>query len=198
MSAVRFEFNYHTVTHAKLMSNMRTPSIGPPIFHYGNICHWMDLANNTGNILNSQRILTKQLACRALIQIIRLKHCAVASTRKIGSDYTIEKGASNCFREFIDDQYCCLQQNTFAGTFVDGLDIFAAGVLVTSISSTIWPADCTNNITIVHKCTALLSSVGSRFLSFNVLPRALWALSDAPLQGSLQHSVRPNNSKLYQ
>ena len=196
MSAVHFESSFHMVTHARLMSSMRTPSIGPPVFYYGTICHWLDVVNHTGNCSSSQSSCVKQLVCRALIQVIRLKQCAGTSDRKIGNDHTIEQDATNHCREFIADQYRLFEKNTFVGTFVDGLDIFAAGVLVTCMSSCLWPEECTSNLKTVHKCTSLLASVGRRFSSFNMLPKVLWALFDASLHGHLQDSVRSTDSKL--
>lgn len=198
MLTMGLEFSHSVVTHARLMSNMRTPSIGPPVFHYGNICHWMDSANHTETITAFQSSFIKQLVCRAFVQIIRLKNGAGTSGGKIGNDNRIEKDAINHCRDFIDDQYYRLEQNAFVGVFVDGLDIFAAGILVTCISSSLWPADCTSNITTVHKCTALLASVGRRFVSFNVLPKVLWALFDVPLKGSSQDSVRSKIPKFLQ
>lgn len=179
MSAVDFDFACHMIIHARLMSSIRASSPGNPVIHYGNLSYWRDLAKSGTNQVHDGDISSGyvgKLTCRALIHIAQLSRCAVSAGSVIGKAQTIEQDAIGSCQAYIDNEFCRFEKGDFTKSFVDGFDIFAAGVVVICLPSGSRLPGRPGDATIMNKCTALLTSIAERFPAFKMLSRVLWAL----------------------
>lgn len=117
----------------------------------------------------------KQLTCRALIQLLHLSRGGLP-TNVIGTTQAIEQDLVNSSSQYIASEYQCSDQGAFSGTFIDALDIFAAGVVVICVgrpSSLLAPPAEMN---IISQCTTLLTILGEKFAPLKALHRVLWDL----------------------
>lgn len=182
------------ITHARLMSSIRASSPGKPVFHYGNFCYWRDLAKsatNQADINYGSSGYISQLTCRALIYIAQLSRCTTPAASVIGKTQTIEQDAINSCQTYIDNEYRHFEKGKFIKSFVDGFDIFAAGVVVICLPSGPWLPGRPKDAATINKCTALLTSIGERFPAFKILCRVLWALFTVASDGTSDDGVRP-------
>jgi len=180
------------IMHARLMSSMRASSSEPSAFHYGNLCYWKYTEKSFMSHVHSSIDLptpVMQLTCRALIQIVQLSRRTASCARVIGKTQKINQESSEICQAYINKEYRRFEQNEFAGSFVDGLDLFAAGVLTICVPSASLLAGNSEDQRIISKCTGLLTSVGGRFSSFKVLPRVLWAMSTVASHGTSSDQV---------
>lgn len=194
ISAVDFDFACHMITHARLMSSIRASSPGNPVFHYGNLSYWRDLAKSGTNQVHDGDISSGyvgQLTCRALIHIAQLSRCAVSAGSLIGKTQTIEQDAIGSCHAYIDNEFCRFEKGDFAKSFVDGFDIFAAGVVVICLPLGSRLPGRPGDVSTINKCTALLTSIGERFPAFKILYRVLWALFAVASDGTSSDGVRP-------
>lgn len=194
MSVVDFDLGYHMVIHARLMSSIQSSSPGRPVFHYGNLCHWRDLAKsgiNKSYVGDASSSYVDQLACRALIPIAQLSRCTVSAASVIGKTQIIEQDAIGSCQAYIDSEYSRFEKGDFTKSFVDGFDIFAAGVVVICLPPRPRLPGRPRDATTMNRCTALLTSIGERFPTFKMLCRFLWALFSVASDGTLDNEVRP-------
>lgn len=197
MSSVDFDFGCHMIIHAKLMSSIRASSPAKPVFHYGNLCYWRDLsksATKQPDVSDSSSGCIGQLTCRALIHIAQLSRCTTSSGSVIGKTQKIELDAINSCQAYIDNEYRRFEKSNFTKSFVDGFDIFAAGVVVICLPSGPRLSRRPGDATTMNKCTALLTSIGERFPAFKMLCRVLWDLFTIASDGISNNGVRPMTS----
>ena len=200
MSVVDFDFGCHMVIHARLMSSIRASSPGKPVFHYGNLCYWRDTAKSStkqAHFCGASSGYIGQLTCRALIHIAQLSRCTTSSDSVIGKTQTIEQDAIGSCQAYIANEYRHFEKGDFHKSFVDGFDIFAAGVVVICLSSgprlTGRPGDATT----INKCTVLLTSIGERFPAFKMLCKVFWDLFTVASDGTSNDEVRPINFNIH-
>ena len=185
------------VIHARLMSSIRASSPGKSVFHYGNLCYWRNLAKSGANkvhVNNASSGYIGQLTCRSLVHIAQLSRCTASGGSVIGKTQTIEQDAINSCHAYIDNEYRRFEENDFTKSFVDGFDIFAAGVVVICLSAGSQLPGRRIDTTIINKCTALLINIAERFPAFKILCRVLWALFTVASDGTSNDRVRPIRS----
>lgn len=194
MSVVDFDFGCRMVIHARLMSSIRASSPGKPVFHYSNLCYWRDIAKSgtsQDHVGGASSGYICQLTCRALIHIVQLSRCAVSAGSVIGKAQTIEQDAIGSCQAYIDNEYRRFEKDDLIKSFVDGFDIFAAGVVVICLPSGPRLPGRPGDATTMNKCTALLTSIGERFPAFKLLCRVLWDLFTLASDGTSDDEVRP-------
>ncbi|KAK6832175.1 hypothetical protein RU639_002519 [Aspergillus parasiticus] len=103
-----------------------------------------------------------------------------AHLQSVDSDCTVDPSC----QAYINAAYSYSEQGKLAASFIDGFDLFAAGVLVTCLPSLSSIAGPPRETAIISKCTALLTTIGERFPSLKVLRKLLLALSSVAAQGA--------------
>ena len=183
--------------HARLMSCMRNSSYQRPMYYYTNVCYWrrtlasFEEASDTSSISS---ICVKKLTCRALIQLIKLNGFEGPRGSVMGDSQTIRQDAISTCQAYINEEYSRSEQGVFSGSFIDGLDIFSAGVTRILLPLTSLLPVSSLDPHFVGKCTALLTILAERFASLKLLCRVLWALSNVASQGWIDESVSDSAS----
>lgn len=118
-----------------------------------------------------------QLSSRAMVEILKTNGSSNFEPNKIHSSQAIEKDIIATCSEYIENQYQGSERGEFTGGFVEAYDIFTAGAVVMCLARSLSPLFADPGI--LNKCTALLTTVGEKFIALRVFRRVLWALSDA-------------------
>ncbi|KNG80490.1 hypothetical protein ANOM_010491 [Aspergillus nomiae NRRL 13137] len=182
-----FDFGCHIIMHARLMSSVRSSSSRGPLYHYRNLSYWRDLPKSVKDFASGDSALSvsiKQLTCRALTQIALLTRGTQSSGGIVGDTRAVEHDVVDGCQAYINDAYNYSEQGKFVASFIDGFDLFAAGVLVICLPSLSALAGPPRETAIISKCTALLTTIGERFQSLKVLRKLLLALSSVAAQGA--------------
>ncbi|KAL4864292.1 hypothetical protein BDV12DRAFT_189027 [Aspergillus spectabilis] len=182
---VELAFEYHLVMYAKLTSSIRDDENRCPLFHYRNICFWRDIPRELRTYLDSNEVARnhlERLACRALILILPLQ-IAASYKNPIPDSHTleIEHDVRTSCEQIIDQLYSALDQPSSLNAFVDGYDIFAAGMAIVCSSNLSTSDRIQTDANIINKCIALLTALGERFSGVRVFRKVLLAVSDMGL-----------------
>ncbi|OJJ99597.1 hypothetical protein ASPACDRAFT_1869499 [Aspergillus aculeatus ATCC 16872] len=171
---------HHVLMHARLMSSICTLTSQSASFHHHNLRHWRDVALHNQGPSSQDADPTAQLTCRGFVQISKVAGTAPAPRRTIvRSDQGFEEDVANSCRQYIDQEFNSSQQGCFTGSFLDGYDLFAAGVLLVCQPN----SPLGGETSFIGKCTALLTLIGERFTCFRTMCRLLWDLSGVALHG---------------
>ncbi|KAJ5127037.1 hypothetical protein N7448_007816 [Penicillium atrosanguineum] len=167
----------HSITHARLMSGIRDRASNSVLFHYSNFCYWRDFFRGIASASKFTRGAYMQLSSRAIVEILKSNGSTNVAASMIHSFQTIERDIVTTCSDYIEHEYQGSDCGEFTGGFVEAYDIFAAGAVIVCLTgrSTTPFADAN----IINKCTALLTTVGERFVGLRVFRRVLWDLSDA-------------------
>ncbi|KAE8420099.1 hypothetical protein BDV36DRAFT_281668 [Aspergillus pseudocaelatus] len=179
-TVAEFDFGCHIIMHARLLSSVRSSSSRGRLYHYRNLSHWRDLPKSVKGFAPSDSALSvsvKQLSCRALTQIALLTRGTQSNGGIVGHARSVEHDVVDGCQAYINDAYYYSEQGKLAASFVDGFDLFAAGVLVICLPSLSSLAGPPRESATISKCTALLTTIGERFPSLKVLRKLLLALS---------------------
>lgn len=167
----------HSITHARLISGFRDGTSNGVLFHYSNLCHWREFVRDIASASRYTRGAIMQMLSRAIIAILKSNGSTEVEANMIHSSQTIERDMMTTCSEYIEHEYQESDRGDFTGGFVEAYDIFAASVVIISLTGRyIRPSAVTN---IMNKCTALLTTVGEKFVGLKVFRRVLWDLSDA-------------------
>ncbi|KAB8243389.1 hypothetical protein BDV35DRAFT_383253 [Aspergillus flavus] len=186
-TVAEFDFGCHIIMHARLLSSVRSSSSRGRLYHYRNLSHWRDLPKSVRDFVPGDSALSvsiKQLTCRALTQIALLTRGTQPNGGIIRDARTVEHDVVDSCQAYINAAYSYSEQGKLAASFIDGFDLFAAGVLVTCLPSLSPLAGPPRETAIISKCTALLTTIGERFPSLKVLRKLLLALSSVAGQGA--------------
>ncbi|KAE8167669.1 hypothetical protein BDV40DRAFT_312124 [Aspergillus tamarii] len=179
-TVAEFDFGCHIIMHARLLSTVRSSSSRGRLYHYRNLSHWRDLPKSVKEFAPGNSALSasvKQLTCRALTQIVLLTRGAQSNGGIVGDTRAIEHDVVDGCQAYINDAYYYSEQGKLAASFIDGFDLFAAGVLVICLPALSSLAGPSRETATISKCTALLTTIGERFPSLKVLRKLLLALS---------------------
>ncbi|KAL4876985.1 hypothetical protein BJY04DRAFT_231142 [Aspergillus karnatakaensis] len=178
-------FGFHMVMYAQLTSSIRDDTNRCPLFHYRNLCFWRDTPHELRAYVESNpvaRTHLRRLSCRALVQLLILQITARYSYPV--SDSTIleisQDVRSSC-EGMIDQMYRGLDRPSSLASFIDGYDIFAAGVAIIYGSALSTTDRMLADANTINKCTALLTALGERFSGVRVFRKVLLAISDIGL-----------------
>ncbi|KAB8204064.1 D-isomer specific 2-hydroxyacid dehydrogenase [Aspergillus parasiticus] len=186
-TVTEFDFGYHIIMHARLLSSVRSSSSRGRLYHYRNLRHWRDLPKSVKDFVPGDGALSvsiKQLTCRALTQIALLTRGTQPNGGIVRDARAVEHDVVDSCQAYINAAYSYSEQGKLAASFIDGFDLFAAGVLVTCLPSLSSIAGPPRETAIISKCTALLTTIGERFPSLKVLRKLLLALSSVAAQGA--------------
>ncbi|KAL3480935.1 hypothetical protein BJX99DRAFT_272610 [Aspergillus californicus] len=173
-------FECHLILHAKLVSSIRDSKNESLVFHYQNACFWEDPPQAVQHFLDTNEVARHHIQClssRALLQVMKLHGAPTCGNPNTSCE------------EMIDHMYRALDQGSFAGSYIDGYDIFAAGL--TSFCSQDRALTKPN---VLNKCIVLLTAIGERFSSFKVFRRLLLAMSDMRV-GRKSDDVPPSRKR---
>ncbi|KAJ5812473.1 hypothetical protein N7474_008774 [Penicillium riverlandense] len=169
-----------SIAHARLMSGIRDGALDSVLFHYSNMCYWRDSVRSIKSDASASKFtqgVVMQLSSRAIVEILKSNGSANVEPSMIHSSQTIERDIVTTCAEYIENEYQRSDCGEFTGGFVDAYDIFAAGVVIVCLAGRSSPTFA--DASILNKCTALLTTVGERFVGLRVFRRVLWALSDS-------------------
>ncbi|UDD62335.1 hypothetical protein AFCA_009656 [Aspergillus flavus] len=186
-TVAEFDFGCHIIMHARLLSSVRSSSSRGRLYHYRNLSHWRDLPKSVRDFVPGDSALSvsiKQLTCRALTQIALLTRGTQPNGGIIRDARAVENDVVDSCQAYINAAYSYSEQGKLAASFIDGFDLFAAGVLATCLPSLSPLAGPPRETAIISKCTALLTTIGERFPSLKVLRKLLLALSSVAGQGA--------------
>ncbi|KAJ6120679.1 hypothetical protein N7523_004959 [Penicillium sp. IBT 18751x] len=170
----------HSIMHARLISGIRDKTSNSFIFHYSNFCHWRDLVRSIKAESPASKVTRGaylQLSSRAIVETLKSNGSANIEASMIHSSQSMERDITTACSEYIEHEYREFDHCDFTGGFVEAYDIFAAGVVILCLTGRSTPQFTDTNI--INKCTALLTTVGERFVGLRVFRRVLWAFSDA-------------------
>ncbi|KAJ6032043.1 hypothetical protein N7540_002775 [Penicillium herquei] len=176
-------------------SSVRDGASNSVLFHFSNISYWRDSFRSTkGQAFNSNfsQKFAMQLSSRAMVEILKSTGSTHIEPSMIHDSQAITKDIITACSEYIEDEYRSSERGEFSGGFVEGYDIFTAGVIICLAGGS---PNSFADLGIQNKCTALLTAVGERFVGLRVFRRVLWALSDAvsgnPKIDSIIHEIPP-------
>ncbi|KAJ5280934.1 hypothetical protein N7478_006306 [Penicillium angulare] len=128
-----------------------------------------------------------------MIEILKGTGSIKFESNMIHIPQTVERDIMLTCSEYIKQEYESSDNGEFTGGFVEGYDIFAAGVVIICLSGKLGPTFA--GVSTINKCTSLLTTIGERFAGLKVFRRVLWALSDAvssnPNPDQIIHELPP-------
>lgn len=168
---------------ARLASQIHTNPGIDPSFHYGNLCFWRDSSVSMGDDANQQwrtSAILQKLTCRTLVHIIRPRSADPPQLTAISCSKIEAETMASCKR-FVESYYELLTQGQLGGSFIDAYDIVVAGVTFYGLvrATRTGASDHTVNdaVSIIHKCSILITEMTQSFPALKTFQRTLQSLS---------------------